>query len=131
MTKKINYELVGLQGPLYIDPKYKRSGFKYVWASSDAQSINLYKNLGYEIVRDESKEELIVGTGKPASSSPHSSMVTAQSRCGILHILMEIPEELWQDFEDFKLRENSKKLASLGHVDGIINPTGSIKISGQ
>lgn len=116
--KDIDYSTVVLNGPLYVDPKYYKPGFKYCLPTNRPGEIAYFQRLGWEVVKDDSGD-VCTGLDKPSQSSPLGTAVTIASKCGATHVLMEIPEELHAKFMKFMSDKNNQRMAALGHVDGI------------
>jgi len=129
-SKEIDYSRIYEGGPLYVDPKYIEPGFKYALPTNRPGEISYYQRLGYEVVTDPYSTEIVTGSGKANSSTAPGSTVSIESKCGVTHILMRIPQELDDKFEEYKDKKNQEQLAAIGHVPGILpqHLTGTVKI---
>lgn len=117
-VRDIDYSAIFHGGPLYVAPKHMKPGFKYALPTNRPGEIEYFKRLGYEIVKDDSGE-VTTGSDKPSVASPLGTAVTIQSKCGVLHVLMEIPEELHAKFMKFMAEKNKQQMGALGHVSDI------------
>ncbi len=117
-AKEIDYSAVVHGGPLYVDPKHYRPGFKYCLPTTRPGEIDYFKRLGWEVVKDDSGV-VVTGTDKASSTSALGTIVTIQSKCGAVHVLMEIPEELHAKYMKFMSSVNKQQMAALGHVENI------------
>lgn len=113
-------DVLQLRGPLFVDPKYLRKGFSPRWVDvASPGNIEVYSKLGYTVVKKD-EVDMQVGDMKPSDSSRFGSAVTAQSKDGHLMVLMEIPQDIFDEIEAEKEEENRNVLHSVTHtIDGI------------
>jgi hypothetical protein len=125
--QEIDYSVYN-QGPLFIDPKHKKSGFEYCLVSNKPGEIEMYQRWGYNVVQDDNIE---VGKEVASKSNPLGSVVSVQSKCGQLLILMAISKELHARLTAYRENEVKKTSASIGHIDGIPDghQYGSVTVS--
>lgn len=125
--KEINYELL-MSGPLFVDEKYKKPGFKYAFVADRPGEIETYTRWGYEVVKD----EIEVGekTKKPSQSNKFGAAVTVQSKCGATLVFMAITDELHEKLMKYREGKGKQLMGSLGKIENVPedNQYGSIKI---
>lgn len=111
------------RGPLYIDPKYKRPGFVYRLVNDVDGTVENAMNLGYTPV----KRKVPVGDGTASDSHSVGSLVTKSVGGGVTAILMEIPEELYNEIQNYKEEINLETEKSLSQT-GIPTQTGVLDL---
>ncbi len=114
-----------MQGPLYIDPKYLKDGYKYLFATDAPGYIEMKERLGWVIVRD----NIEVGDKTAANSSRFHGAVLVKSKCGQTLVLMTIADDEYEEIQQVIKEDNDAVMNSIGRVDGIDahNQTGSIQ----
>lgn len=103
------------RGPMYIDPKYKKPGFVYALPTTRPGEIEAHERLRYKIV----KREMAIGDQVASSSSPLGSAVTIQSKCGALHVLMEITQEDFDLNQSIIEEDNQLLMSQIGNINEI------------
>lgn len=102
-TTRVKRTRIEQAGPLYIDDKYNRDGFRRRIVADRPGQIRKYEKLGYTIVTDET----LVGDQKAGTTTRLGSAVTVD--LGRTHelkgVLMEIPEDIYQEIQAEKAEE--------------------------
>lgn len=90
------------RGPLYIDPKYKRSGFVCRWVNDKDGNLEKFMDLGYTSV----KRHVEVGDEVASNTHPLGGVVTKNVGGGLIAVLMEIPVEIYKSIQNEKEQMN-------------------------
>jgi hypothetical protein len=113
--KKMRRALSENPGPLFIDDKYKREGYRYRIVNDTPGRIDFLESRGYSVVRRE------VDVGNGSIDAPSATGSAVELEVGKIHsqkaVLMEISEE------DYQLnRKEKEQLAD--EQDKMVGQTG-------
>ncbi len=110
-SKRVRRLHIEEDGALFIDEKHKRPGFVRRIVKDTPGRIKKFEKYGYTIVKDETK----IGDGKAGDKSQLGSAVTVElgRRSQMTGVLMEIPQEIYDEIQDEKQEYNDQQIQSL------------------